>query len=334
MWQVVCDYRPPVTSSGASPESEPARSDATLVEFSTRVAGPLIEQLAAVDVDVLLLGERGVGKERIARELHGRSLRHASAFVVVNCESRPAERLEVELFGPAAGGVTRRTRRRNGALDDAAGGTIYLDEVDALPPQTQARLFDALENQQVPSAEGSPSVRVFPRVIASAITDLARLVSAAQFRLDLYERLRVVTIAIPPLRERREELPGLVHRLLAQYAGQYGGETVAVTAKTMESLVNHSWPGNVPQLENIIERIALHRSDAWVAEELERASVLEHRKSSAPAGHRARPARRVSDRLRSATPSAVALPSTILLWAQRNAVGGDAAVDDSAGGRP
>ena len=300
-----------MTYANADPDREPARGDATLVEFSTRVVGSLLEQLAALDVDLLLVGERGVGKERIAREVHYRSPRRTGAFVVLNCEIRPTERLATELFGAAAAATPSRARLRHGALADAAGGTLYLDEINALLPQTQARLLDAFETQQLPSDEGSQPGGVFPRIIASAVTDIGHLVSAGRFRLDLYERLRAVALAIPPLRHRRDELPDLVLRLLAHYAGQYGGDPVSLAPETMQRLVAHSWPGNLPQLENIIERIALHRSDAWVAEELERASALNHLTHSRTA--RERRAGAGTDTLRDATAS-IALPSAVLAW--------------------
>jgi two-component system, NtrC family, C4-dicarboxylate transport response regulator DctD len=237
-----------------------------------RAVAPLIEQLAVLDVDVLLCGEPGVGKERIARALHRRSRRCAGVFVIVNCTMRPPERLEIELFGGAIGPSRRGAlRTRQGALVEAAGGTVYLDEIDAMPRHTQARLLEALDDQEFLDVSVTQPPGLSARVIAAATTDPRRLVALGQLRADLHERLGVVAITIPPLRERRQELRELVEMLLAHYAARYGGEPVSVRPETMDRLVAHSWPGNLPQLENVVERIVLNRGDAWVAEELDRA---------------------------------------------------------------
>jgi two-component system response regulator PilR (NtrC family) len=243
-----------------------------LEAFAIRAAASLVPQLTTADVDVLLCGERGVGKERLAREIHRRSARQAGRFAVGSCTARPVERLEAELFGVQRRGTLRRVRHRPGLLHEAADGTIYLDEIEALPRSTQARLIQALEEREFVPLGTARRTPLCARLITSTTVDPAGLVTAGTLRADLYDRLRAVTIVVPPLRKRRDEIPDLVDALLARYVAHYGATQVEIRDDTMQRLVHHRWSGNIPELENVVERIALTQSDAWVAAELDRAS--------------------------------------------------------------
>jgi transcriptional regulator with PAS, ATPase and Fis domain len=190
----------------------------------------------------------------------------------VNCAVGPVERLEAELFGVDASGAGAQRRERPGALDEAARGTVYLDELEAMPLSAQARLVQALEDQEYLRLGATAPTRLSARLIAAAVDDPARLVALGRFRADLYDRLRVVTITIPPLRERRQEIAELVGLLMDRYATQYRGGPVRLRPETLQRLVDHSWPGNIPQLENVVERIVLNGTDHWVADELDAAA--------------------------------------------------------------
>ncbi len=216
-----------------------------------------IVRAAAVDVPVLILGESGVGKELVAREVHTRSGRRLGAFIPVNCSAIPESLIETELFGHVTGAFTDARSARRGAFELADGGVLFLDEVGDLSPMAQPKLLRAIELGEVRPVGQERANRIDLRVIAATNKNLDRMRNEGDFRTDLYYRLDVLEILIPPLRERPEDI-----RELAEYLGGriVGGEFPGLTAGALELLESHSWPGNVRELRAALERaLALNR---------------------------------------------------------------------------
>ncbi|MGE5848982.1 MAG: sigma 54-interacting transcriptional regulator, partial [Candidatus Methylomirabilota bacterium] len=213
-----------------------------------------VEQVAPTDSTVLISGETGTGKELIARAIHSRSRRKDRPLVKVDCSAISAGLVESELFGHVKGAFTGAIERRTGRFELADGGTIFLDEVGELPGETQAKLLRVLQEQQFEPVGSNRTVRVDVRVIAATNRDLEEAVRAGRFRSDLYYRLNVFPLEIPPLRERRSDIPQLVMFFLSRFAKRYGKKAEAMSRETMDRLVSYPWPGNVRELQNIIER--------------------------------------------------------------------------------
>jgi formate hydrogenlyase transcriptional activator len=228
---------------------EPVGSSPTLLTLLRKV-----EQVAPTDSTVLLLGETGTGKELIARAIHSRSRRKDRPLVKVDCSAISAGLVESELFGHVKGAFTGAIERRTGRFELADSGTIFLDEVGELPPETQAKLLRVLQEQEFEPVGSNRTVRVDVRVIAATNRDLEEAVRAGRFRSDLYYRLNVFPLGIPPLRERRSDIPQLVMFFLSRYAKRYGKKAETVSRETMDHLIAYPWPGNVRELQNIIER--------------------------------------------------------------------------------
>jgi transcriptional regulator with PAS, ATPase and Fis domain len=212
----------------------------------------LIENLEHSDATVLLTGESGTGKEMIARAIHAHSPRRGGQFVAVNCGGLPGELLESELFGHVRGAFTGAVRDRIGRFEMAAGGTLFLDEIGDLPLPLQVKLLRVLQERTFERVGESRSRTSDARVIAATHLDLKRAALAGQFRDDLYFRLRVVPIELPPLRERREDIEPLAHALLAKVSARQG-RAVRLAPEVMRSFLRYSWPGNVRELENSLE---------------------------------------------------------------------------------
>jgi two-component system nitrogen regulation response regulator NtrX len=212
-----------------------------------------IAQAAQVDAAVLVTGENGTGKEVVARALHLASPRAAGPFVTVNCAAIPDELVESELFGHEKGSFTGAFERRVGHFEAADGGTLFLDEVGDMPLAAQAKVLRALETHEVVRVGDSRPVRVDIRVVAATNADLAQAVEHKTFRLDLFYRLNVVPLRIPPLRERREDLPALARHLLARLAEREGRSPLALEPEAEAWLTTLDWPGNVRQLKNALE---------------------------------------------------------------------------------
>ena len=232
----------------------------------------LIEQVADTEVTVLILGESGTGKEVVARNLHYHSSRRHKPFVPVNCGAIPAELLESELFGHEKGAFTGALSARQGRFEMAEGGTLFLDEIGDMPLNMQVKLLRVLQERCFERVGSNRSIQCDVRVIAATHRDLEAMVAAGEFRHDLYHRLQVVTLRLPPLRERREDIPLLVRHFTAQFAARYGRQVDGFDPASLERLCTRPWPGNVRELRNVVERhIALADGPVLRLEDPERA---------------------------------------------------------------
>ena len=216
----------------------------------------IIESIADTDATVLIRGESGVGKDLVARSIHARSARRAGPFVKVNCAAIPPGLLESELFGHEKGAFTGAHRCKPGQFEYAHGGTIYLDEIAELPLALQAKLLHVLQDFRFARVGGHGLIEVDARVIAATNRDLEHALTHGEFREDLYYRLDVVEIQIPPLRERREEIPELAAWFLARFNAQYGRQK-QISPETLTRLTEHAWSGNVRELENVVRRMVV-----------------------------------------------------------------------------
>ncbi|MGD0443872.1 MAG: sigma 54-interacting transcriptional regulator [Edaphobacter sp.] len=220
-----------------------------------------VGQVAPTDATVLICGETGTGKELVARAIHSRSARNGSALVNVNCSAISAGLVESELFGHVKGAFTGAIERRIGRFELAHGGTLFMDEIGELPLETQAKLLRVLQEQEFEPVGSSRSLRVDVRVIAATNRNLREAVEAGRFRSDLFYRLNVFPVEIPPLRERRSDIPHLVAFYVSRFSKRFGKKVDAVSRESMEHLVNYSWPGNIRELQNIIERAVILSAD-------------------------------------------------------------------------
>jgi formate hydrogenlyase transcriptional activator len=213
-----------------------------------------VEQVAPMDSTVLIYGETGTGKELVARAIHGRSSRNGRALVSVNCSAISAGLVESELFGHMKGAFTGALERRIGRFELANGGTIFLDEIGELCLETQVKLLRVLQEHEFEPVGSSHSLRVDVRVIAATNRNLREAVEVGRFRSDLFYRLNVFPIELPPLRERRSDIPQLVAFCLSQFSKRLGKKIDGVSRESMDNLVNYPWPGNIRELQNVIER--------------------------------------------------------------------------------
>jgi DNA-binding NtrC family response regulator len=216
-----------------------------------------IEQMAPVSSTVLIQGESGSGKELVAKALHDLSPRRGEAFITVNCAALPETLLESELFGHEKGAFTGAAERRLGRFELADGGTIFLDEIGEIPPSTQVKLLRVLESRTFFRVGGTQPIKVNVRVIAATNRSLRDAVSLGEFRDDLYYRLNVLNIYLPPLRERRDDIPILVRRFIREFAKTHDRQFRGITPEAMQRLVSGHWPGNVRQLRNLIESMVV-----------------------------------------------------------------------------
>ncbi len=241
-------------------ENAVGRSEAMLAVFKTAA------RVAASDATVLILGESGTGKELVARAIHDASPRATGSFVPVDCGAIAEGVLESELFGHVRGAFTGAQQARRGLFEESRGGTLFLDEIGDVGPGLQARLLRALQEGTIRRVGANEPILVDARVVAATNRDLEAAVKSGRFREDLYYRLNVVTIRIPPLRERREDVPLLAEHFAAKHGR---GEGAAVSAEARELLVAYEWPGNVRELENVIARaLALNPSGVIVPADL------------------------------------------------------------------
>jgi DNA-binding NtrC family response regulator len=216
-----------------------------------------LQKVAETDLTVLVRGESGTGKELVAQALHQRSNRRERPFVAVNCAAISRELVESELFGHEKGAFTGADARRQGRFESADGGTIFLDEIGDMPVETQAKVLRVLQERCFERVGGTRPIQVDVRVVAATHRNLEEEVRRGRFREDLYYRLRVVEIELPPLRERREDLPALAQRFLERVTGRLGLEKKRLGESALAKLARHAWPGNVRELQNAIEQAAV-----------------------------------------------------------------------------
>jgi two-component system response regulator HydG len=214
----------------------------------------LIEGVAYSSATVLIHGESGTGKELAARALHYKSPRADKPFVAVNCSALTETLLESELFGHVRGSFTGAVANKKGLFEAADGGTLFLDEIGDIPPSTQVRLLRALQEGEIKRVGSNDTIKVDVRVIAATNRDLVKAMQEGRFREDLYYRLNVISVQLPPLRERPEDIPLLVQHFLKKYGAKTGKELTRCEPAAMEALTTHRWNGNVRELENVIER--------------------------------------------------------------------------------
>ncbi|MAD46542.1 MAG: DNA-binding response regulator [Oceanospirillaceae bacterium] len=220
-----------------------------------------LDHIKDTPADVLIHGETGCGKELVARYLHAHSQRHEEPFVAINCGAIPESLIESELFGHHAGAFTGAGKKRVGKFQHANGGTLFLDEIESMPMVLQIKMLRVLEERKVEPLGGNEQIPLDIRVVAATKTDLKELSERGEFRLDLYYRLNVVQVYIPPLRERRDDIPLLFEHFLWAASNRYGSEMKPLTSGQRQALLSHDWPGNVRELRNLAECFVLLGGD-------------------------------------------------------------------------
>ncbi|HZD03550.1 MAG TPA: sigma-54 dependent transcriptional regulator, partial [Longimicrobiales bacterium] len=264
---------------------EEVRADARFGEIVARSpamvrALEIAQRVAPHDSPVLISGNTGTGKELVARLIHRQSVRAGGPFVAVNCGAVPENLLESEFFGHVKGAFTGADRDREGLFEAARGGTLFLDEVGDLPLELQVKLLRVLQDGEVRRVGSTSSSSVDVRVVSATNRELERAVKEEEFRPDLYYRLAVVPISLPPLRERTEEIPDLVRHLLDRHRKRLGVDIDGVSPEAMEILLDYPWPGNIRELENVLERALV----LTTSHQLQPADLPEHLRVPTPAG--------------------------------------------------
>jgi transcriptional regulator with GAF, ATPase, and Fis domain len=250
--------------------------EALVNSASMRLIDAAVTSVAPLDVTVLISGESGVGKELVARTLHQRSHRYDQPFVKVNCAALPLTLLESELFGYERGAFTGAEHAKRGKFEQAHRGTIFLDEISEMPLSVQAKLLQVLQDHEFSRLGSEHDIRVDVRVLAATNRDLARYVAEGGFREDVFHRLNVVHLRVPPLRERPEEIPNLVQHFLALYRMRHGRGPRRLSPAMLDQLQRYPWPGNVRELQNVIQRIVVFGTESVVTE------LMDNRPLSSP----------------------------------------------------
>jgi two-component system response regulator PilR (NtrC family) len=216
----------------------------------------LVAKVATTRSNLLVYGESGTGKELVARAVHFASPRKSGPFVAIHCAALPETLLESELFGHEKGAFTDAHRRRIGSFEEAHGGTLFLDEIGEVPQQVQVKLLRVIQERTLRRVGGNEDIPVDVRLVAATHRDLEEAVRQGKFREDLFYRLNVIQVRIPPLRERKDDIPLLAHHFLKKYSRDLGKTFRSISSEAMDLLLRHPWPGNVRELENVIERAA------------------------------------------------------------------------------
>jgi two-component system response regulator AtoC len=240
----------------------------------------IIEQVADSDVGVLIRGESGVGKELVSRAIHQRSTRRNRPFVKVNCAALPAELLESELFGHERGAFTGAATTRIGKFEQADTGTLMLDEIGEMKPALQAKMLHVLQDGEFAKLGSNKRVQVDVRIVAATNRDLEAMMLSGDFREDLYYRLKVIEVTVPPLRERPDEIPTLIDFFIARYARKYNRTARPLSEQLRLLFMQYEWPGNIRELENMIKRVVILQDEQLVVREIERSM---QRAAAAPA---------------------------------------------------
>ena len=216
-----------------------------------------IEKVAPTDARVLITGENGTGKELVARQIHEKSNRSKGAMVEVNCAAIPSELIESELFGHEKGSFTSAVKQRIGKFEQANEGTLFLDEIGDMSLSAQAKVLRALQENRITRVGGDKDIRVNVRVVAATNKNLKEAIEENKFREDLYHRISVILIKVPPLRDRSDDIPILVNKFLSDIAAEYGTKTKEIHTEAVQLLQKHSWTGNIRELRNVVERLVI-----------------------------------------------------------------------------
>jgi transcriptional regulator with PAS, ATPase and Fis domain len=226
----------------------------------------VLRKIAPSPATVLVCGESGTGKELVARAIHFNSPRRKKPFTPLNCSAIPEALFESELFGHERGAFTGAEARKEGLFELSQGGTLFLDEIGDLPLPMQAKFLRALQDKEIRRVGGKESLKVDVRVVAATNKDLAKEMAEGRFREDLYYRLAVVTVELPPLRERREDIPELVEYFVQRYNREYGRRVTGVSPAVLKAFTDYAWPGNIRQLSSVMERAVLLNEGGTIGE--------------------------------------------------------------------
>jgi DNA-binding NtrC family response regulator len=256
--------------AAALPEPRPANAEAPPAEGLTGIIGKspgmlkvfeLVKEVGPLDTSVLILGESGTGKEGIAANIHHLSPRRNKPFVKLNCAALPPNLVESELFGHERGAFTGAFDRRIGKFEQADGGTLFLDEIGEMPAALQVKLLRVLQEREIERLGGKETIKVNVRIIAATNANLEKGIAEGRFRLDLYYRLNVFPMVLPPLRSRKEDIPLLADHFIKMYAARTNRKTEGIAPDALSRLMDYAWPGNVRELQNVIERSVLMTSE-------------------------------------------------------------------------
>jgi len=233
-----------------------------------------IEKVAPTEARVLITGENGTGKELVARWIHEKSNRHKNPLIEVNCAAIPAELIESELFGHEKGSFTSAVKQRIGKFEQANNGTLFLDEIGDMSLSAQAKVLRALQENRITRVGGEKDIKVDVRVVAATNKDLKKEISESKFREDLYHRIGVIILNVPPLRERKEDIPLLVDRFLEEIASEYGAKKKTISLEALEKLKSFSWTGNIRELRNVTERLVIMSDKEITANDVNKYAAL------------------------------------------------------------
>lgn len=235
---------------------------------SIRQVKEMIEKVSVTDARVLITGPNGSGKELVARWIHEKSKRSGGALIEVNCAAIPSELIESELFGHEKGSFTSAIKQRLGKFELAEGGTLFLDEIGDMSLSAQAKVLRALQENKITRVGGDKEISVHVRVVAATNKDLKKEIENNRFREDLYHRLSVIVIKVPPLNERREDIPLLIDKFLEDIADEYGARKKNIDQNAMDALKDHNWTGNIRELRNVIERLVIMSGSEITADDV------------------------------------------------------------------
>lgn len=230
----------------------------------------MIEKVAPTDARVLITGPNGSGKELVARSLHDKSKRANAPLVEVNCAAIPSELIESELFGHEKGSFTSAIKQRIGKFEQAEGGTLFLDEIGDMSLSAQAKVLRALQENKITRVGGDKEISVNVRIIAATNKDLKKEISENRFREDLYHRLSVIVIKVPSLHERKDDIDLLADKFLEDIAEEYGAKKKDIKPEALQKMAEHTWPGNIRELRNVVERLVIMSGDVITREDVER----------------------------------------------------------------
>jgi len=233
-----------------------------------------IEKVAPTEARVLITGENGTGKELVARWIHEKSNRHKNPLVEVNCAAIPSELIESELFGHEKGSFTSAVKQRIGKFEQANGGTLFLDEIGDMSLSAQAKVLRALQENRITRVGGEKDIKVNTRVVAATNKDLKKEISDNNFREDLYHRIGVIIINVPPLRDRKDDIPLLVDRFLEDIANEYGDKKKTISAEALQKLQKMDWTGNIREIRNVTERLVIMCNNEITADDVAKYAIL------------------------------------------------------------